>query len=83
MTLCIKNEKAERMARRLSKITHRSITDSIILSLEEKLAKLESKKSTNNLYDELMTISKRCSLMPNIDNRSSDEILGYNKNGAP
>jgi antitoxin VapB len=35
------------------------------------------------LRDELATIRRRCAALPVIDNRSAEEILGYDDRGLP
>lgn len=82
MALSIRNKTAEKLARELANLTGMSMTDSIISALEEKLQKTRKKKSLPGLFDELLTISKRCGELPDIDNRSTDEILGYDEIGG-
>ena len=36
-----------------------------------------------NLKSELLEIGKNCTALPLLDNRTPDEILGYEKNGLP
>ena len=43
----------------------------------------EDQVSNNNVSDEIIKISKRCASLPDRDKRSADEILGYDKIGAP
>ncbi len=82
MALSIRNKTAEKLARELASLTGMSMTDSIISALEEKLQKTRKKKSLPGLFDELLTISKRCGELPDLDNRSTDEILGYDEHGG-
>jgi hypothetical protein len=34
-------------------------------------------------YAAILAISQRCAELPELDTRSADEILGYDKNGLP
>lgn len=82
MPLSIRNPDAEKLAREVSKISGENLTKTIIHALEEKLERLRGSRKAVNITEEIMSISKRCSSLPDIDNRSADEILGYDKNGG-
>ena len=34
-------------------------------------------------FEEMMAIARHCAALPILDNRSADEILGYDENGLP
>lgn len=38
---------------------------------------------TTHIKEKLLMISQRCTALPDLDTRSVDEILGYDKNGLP
>ena len=80
MPLSIRNSDAEKLAREVSKISGENLTKTIIHALEEKLERLRGSRKAVNIAEEIMSISKRCSSLPDIDKRSADEILGYDKN---
>lgn len=82
MALSIKNEKAERLARKLAAISGESITQAIIHSLEERLIRLQGLRAAPDIYDEIMAISRRSRAIKDLDQRSVDEILGYNEQGV-
>jgi antitoxin VapB len=82
MALSIKNDTAERLARQVASETGESLTDAIIHSLEERLEGLKGRRSAPDLFETLMTISRRCSSLPDLDTRSANEILGYDEIGA-
>ena len=49
----------------------------------EKLARqLASEAGEPELAETLLQIGRRCSALPDLDNRDADEILGYDENGA-
>jgi antitoxin VapB len=83
MGLSIRNEKAERLAREVAAISGENITQAIVHALEERLERLRGRRTTIDLADEIMTISKRCRSLPDKDPRSPEEILGYGTSGAP
>jgi antitoxin VapB len=82
MALSVKNETAERLARQVAAETGESLTDAILHSLEERLERLKGRRSAPNLVETLLAISRRCSALPDLDTRSTDEILGYDEAGA-
>jgi antitoxin VapB len=83
MALSIRNEKAEKLAREVAAISGENLTQAIVHSLEERLERLRGRRTTVNLFKEIMIISERCRSFPDKDARSPDEILGYNPSGAP
>jgi antitoxin VapB len=78
----IKNDKAERLARQLVDKTGESLTDAIIHSLEERLERLKGRRSAPDLAETLVAIGRRCSSLPDLYTRSTDEILGCDEEGA-
>jgi antitoxin VapB len=83
MAISIRNQNAEQLAREVASVTGESITQAIIHALRERLERLSGRRTAPDALSDIMAISKRCSELPEIDPRSSDEILGYNKDGAP
>ena len=83
MALNIKNAEAERLARALTEATGESITQAVIHALEERLLKVQGRRSARNLKEEIDEIGKRCAALPDLDKRSVDEILGYDSFGVP
>jgi len=81
MALSIRNSQAEKLAREVATISGENLTQAIIHALEERLERLKGRRTTSNLMQEIMTISQRCSSIPDIDQRSPEEILGYNQSG--
>ena len=85
MALSIKNPEADYLARQLAELTNKSLTEAIIIALREKLqrCKSEMRSRPKPLRDELLDIGQRCSRLPVLDDRTPEEILGYNENGLP
>ncbi len=83
MALSIRNQKAEKLARELAAESGETITQAITHALEEKLERLRSRSTATDLVEEILKISMRCSAIPDQDQRSADEILGYDSIGVP
>ncbi|MFC1535467.1 type II toxin-antitoxin system VapB family antitoxin [Thermodesulfobacteriota bacterium] len=83
MALSIRNPKAEKLARELATESGENITQAITHALEERLERFRGRTTTTDLAEEILKISKRCSEIPDQDQRSPDEILGYGPIGVP
>jgi antitoxin VapB len=83
MALSIRNPKAEKLARELATESGETITQAITHALEERLERLRGRSTPTDLVQEMLKISKRCSAIPDQDQRSADEILGYDSVGVP
>ena len=83
MALSIKNPEADRLARELAGLTGESMTQAIKIALEERLRRIRRTKVDQTLLDDLMEIGRHCAFLPDYDDRSTDEILGYDENGLP
>ncbi|GAB6042597.1 type II toxin-antitoxin system VapB family antitoxin [Endothiovibrio diazotrophicus] len=83
MGLSIKNPEAERLARAVAAESGESITRAIIHALEAELIRLRGRKRQPDVYEAIMEISERCGALPDLDERSADEILGYDEHGVP
>jgi antitoxin VapB len=83
MALSRRNAKAEKLARELAVESGENITPAITRALEERLQRMRGRSSSIDLAEEIMKIGKRCSEIPDQDQRSPDEILGYGPAGVP
>lgn len=83
MALSIKNEEADRLVRELARITGESLTEAVVVSLRERLERKRAETDNRPLAERLMEIGRRYSSLPVLDDRSADEILGYDENGLP
>ena len=79
MALSIKSQAADRLARELSELTGESITDAVIASLELRLD-LERRRLGRRAAGD---IAERARLLVVVDDRTPDEILGYDEHGLP
>ncbi|WP_028934898.1 type II toxin-antitoxin system VapB family antitoxin [Pseudonocardia spinosispora] len=83
MALSIKDPEADRLARELAARTGESLTEVVIVALRERLARQQGRTRAVPLRDDLAAIRARCSTLPRLDDRSPDEILGYDDHGLP
>ena len=83
MALNIRNEEAERLADELAKRTGETKTDAVIKALKDRLARVRRQRPGRRLADDLNEIARRCASLPVLDDRSADEILGYDEKGLP
>lgn len=83
MPLNIRNPEAERLASELAKCTGESKTEAVIKALRDRLARVRRDRTKRRLADELEEIAKHYESLPVLDDRSPDEIIGYDENGLP
>lgn len=85
MALSIRDPATDRLARELAALTGETMTGAIRAALEERLARekrrreaeIERRRTTIN------AIVERFAKLPVLDDRSPEEILGYDENGLP
>lgn len=83
MALSIKDPEADRLARELAEKTGESLTQAITTALAERLDRIARKGPKRSLADELNEIALRCAALPVLDDRTADEIIGYDEHGLP
>ena len=83
MALSIKHPEADRLARELAEQTGETLTQAIIKALQERILRARRRTRARHLSEELRIIGERCSSLPVLDDRSPEEILGYDENGLP
>jgi antitoxin VapB len=83
MPLSIKSEDTEQLARKVAKETGESITEAIRKSLEERWQRLRARRRDRVLRDQIEDVLRRVDALPRLDERTPDEILGYDENGVP
>jgi antitoxin VapB len=81
MALNIKSEEADKLARDLANVTGESITTAVTVALKERLARVSRRK--NRAWEaEIDEIFERARRAPSNDDRTDEEIVGYNARGA-
>lgn len=83
MSLYIRNEEADRLARELAARTGESLTDVVTTALRERLERTPAKLKT---YEEKMAflkeVQERIAKLPVLDPRDPDDML-YDEYGVP
>ncbi len=83
MALSIKNREADRLARELAEATGETLTEAVVVALRERLQRHRGRQRTHALSERLLEIGRRCAALPVLDDRTPDEILGYDERGLP
>jgi antitoxin VapB len=83
MSLNIKDPQTDSLVRELAQSTGETITQAVEVAVNERLDRLRAGRPARQLADELDRIALRCAALPLLDNRSDDEILGYDEHGLP
>ncbi|MGE3475799.1 MAG: type II toxin-antitoxin system VapB family antitoxin [Rhodospirillaceae bacterium] len=84
MALSIKDLETERLARDLAQRTGETITDATKKALEERLQRVGiAPRKQRLLLEDLVAIRERCARLPVLDDRSPQDVLGYDENGLP
>jgi antitoxin VapB len=82
MALSLKDVETDRLAREVAALTGESLTVAIRTALAERLARERRRRGrSTDLKTRLLTIGAACAALPEQDNRSADEIVGYDEDG--
>ena len=83
MPLNIKSDTAHAIAKKIAVLTGESMTKIVTDALQEKLTRMEKAKDRAGVVDELNRIALHCARLPRRDDRSPEEIIGYDDLGLP
>lgn len=86
MVLMIKNDRADRLMRKLASRTGETIAEAVAIAAEERLARLpatQERRSGSVDRERLEAILARFRANRIDDPRTDDEIIGYDENGLP
>jgi antitoxin VapB len=88
MALNIRDPKAHQLAEEVAKRTGETLTRAVIVSLEERLQRLNSplRRSDEDKrarIRRMKELAARFQALPVVDDRSPDEILHYDEHGLP
>ena len=84
MALSIKDPETERLARALAERTGETITVATRRALQDRLRRTGSETQRKAaLLEDMAASRRRWGALPILDNRSADEIIGYDENGLP
>jgi antitoxin VapB len=82
MALSIKSDEADRLARELAAETGETLTDAVEIALRERLDR-EHAKHAASMRTRLARLAADVATMPVADDRTPDEIVGYDDDGLP
>jgi len=80
--MSIKNPEAEALARKVSAMTGENLTAAIVTALRERLQHLENSNQRDSLAGQLNAIARRSAELPVLDQRTNEEIIGYDDQGV-
>lgn len=83
MALNIKDPTADRLVRELAATTGESITTAVTTAVRERLERVRGAAPAEVRLEELTRIAQRAATRRVLDDRTDDEILGYDENGLP
>jgi len=83
MALSIKDPETEQLARELARLTGENITTATRRAIEERLRRVGRHSRKAVLLEDLADIRRRWSALPVLDDRRSEDILGYDEHGLP
>lgn len=83
MSLLITDPKAEQLAQELAQRIGGTAPDAVLRALEAQLLNLKASDTSVITRDAILKIAARCKALSDLDPRSPDEILGYDKTGLP
>ena len=83
MPLSIKDPETERLARDLAHRTGETITMATKKALEDRLRRIGGTRQKTLLLEDLEAIRRRCAKLKALDNRTPDDIIGYDEMGLP
>lgn len=85
MTLSIQNPEADRLAHTLADMRGVSLDDAVLDALKVRISQEERRKKEDieTKRQSIKQIQERVAKLPVLDNRTPDEIIGFDGNGLP
>ena len=83
MALNIKDPETDALVRALVATTGESITTAVRESVRERLERIDGPNDPETRLRELKLIAEHCAALPVLDERTPDEIIGYDEHGLP
>jgi len=83
MTLNICDPEAEELAAELARITGETKTAAVAIALRDRLVRVRQERDTMRPAERLLANGPECAGLQVLDERSDEEILGYDKDGLP
>jgi antitoxin VapB len=82
MAFNIKNDETDLLVRELVALTGESITEAVTVALRERLER-QRRLCGGSKLERMMEHARAFQALPVLDDRSADEILGYDEMGLP
>lgn len=82
MALSIKNDEADRLARELAGATGETLTVAVVTALRERLQRERGRRAPG-VAERLRRLADDVSSLPVLDERSAEQIVGYDGRGVP
>jgi antitoxin VapB len=83
MVLSIKDPEADRLARQLARMTGKSITEAVKAALRNRLEHERRRRGKHIDRARIAKIVADIGALPVVDERSPDELIGYDDAGLP
>lgn len=83
MAILIKDPETDELIREMAARTGETIKDAVKTATKERLARLPPKQGGRIDHERLEAILAKIRSYPITDDRTADEILGYDENGLP
>ena len=83
MVLSIKDPETDRLARRLAQLTGESITQAVHAAIHDRLERERRRRDKTIDRTKIDEIVRRIAALPVVDDRSPDELIGYDERGLP
>lgn len=83
MSVNIKDPKAEMIVRELANATGETVTAAVRRAAEERLQRVRRERGLRSIAEDILDIGRRCARLPDLDTRTADDVLGYDKHGLP
>jgi len=84
MALSLKDPETDKLARQVASLTGETLTEAVRSSLAERLTRERLRRGkAPSLEAEIDAIVRRVAALPVLDDRTADEIVGYDENGLP
>lgn len=80
MGLHIADPEADRLARELAEQTGETVEHVVVQALRERL---EKGREIARKIEKIKEIQRRVAALPILDDRTAEEIIGYDENGLP
>jgi antitoxin VapB len=83
VALSIKDPDVDRLARQLADLTGESITEAVHVAIRDRLEREQRRRGKTIDRARIDAIVERLAALPVVDDRSPDELIGYDERGLP